>query len=198
MTNAYYKLLVENADPNIPKVIYSKTRKGRGYHVYDNKSHGTAHKRNSELFWRTKNDFAQIYNIEFDGFGEAEADTWDGQVPQATSMLKTVFSVMENNQGYLDYLADRLIEMGDSVPAENANCKVTVKNPCNDPDLFNVDALPSDLFVAPGDKAPNRVGFSKYASYINTLSEQKYGRPLVLAMSADLADSTNLSGFSKG
>ena len=76
VTNAYYKLLVENADPNIPKVIYSKTRKGRGYHVYDNKSHGTAHKRNSELFWRTKNDFAQIYNIEFDGFGEAEADTW--------------------------------------------------------------------------------------------------------------------------
>ena len=198
VTNAYYKLLVENADPNIPKVIYSKTRKGRGYHVYDNKSHGAAHRRNSELFWRTKNDFAQIYNIEFDGFGEAEADTWDGQVSQATSMLKTVFSVMENNQGYLDYLADRLIEMGDSVPAENANCKVTVKNPCNDPDLFNVDALPSDLFVAPGDKAPNRVGFSKYASYINTLSEQKYGRPLVLAMSADLADSTNLSGFSKG
>ena len=198
VTNAYYKLLVENADPNIPKVIYSKTRKGRGYHVYDNKSHGAAHKRNSELFWRTKNDFAKIYNIEFDGFGEAEADSWDGQVSQATSMLKTVFSVMENNPGYLDYLADRLIEMGDSVPSENANCKVTVKNPCNDPDLFNIETLPSDLFVAPGEKAPNRVGFSKYASYINTLSEQKYGRPLVLAMSADLADSTNLSGFSKG
>lgn len=196
--NAYYKLLVENANPNVPKVIYSKTRKGRGYHVYDNKSHGAAHKRNSELFWRTKEDFAKIYNVEFDGFGKSEASSWDGQVDQAKSMMKTVFSVMENNQDYVDYLTNTLITLGDSVPAQKEACKVTVKNPSNDPDLFNLDALPNDLFVVPGEKAPNRVGFSKYASYINTISDQKYGRPLVLAMSADLADSTNLSGFSKG
>ena len=198
VTGAYYKLLVKNADPNVPKMIYSKTRKGRGYHVYDNKSHGAAHKRNSELFWRTKEDFTTIYNIEFDRFGEAAADTWDGQVDQATSMFKTVFSVMENNKEYVDYLADTLVELGASVPEQNENCKVTVKNPAHDPDLFNVNKLPDDIFVAPGEKAPNRVGFSKYASYINTISQQKYGRPLVLAMSADLADSTNLSGFAKG
>lgn len=59
-------------------------------------------------------------------------------------------------------------------------------------------SLPGDLFVAPGEKAPNRVGFSKYASYINSKSIEKYGRPLVIAMSADLADSTNISGFAKG
>ncbi len=198
VTNAYYKLLVKNADPNVPKVIYSKTRKGRGYHVYDNKSHGAAHKRNSELFWKTKEDFATIYDVQFDGFGEAAAESWDGQLDQATSMFKTVFSVMENNQDYVDYLANRLVELGESVPEQNAQCKVMVKNPSNDSELFNVDALPDDLFVSPGDKAPNRVGFSKYASYINTISEQKYGRPLVLAMSADLADSTNISGFAKG
>ncbi len=198
VVNAYYKLLVKNADPNVPKVIYSKTRKGRGYHVYDNKSHGAAHKRNSELFWKTKEDFATIYDVQFDGFGEAAAESWDGQLDQATSMFKTVFSVMENNQDYVDYLANRLVELGESVPEQNAQCKVMVKNPSNDSELFNVDALPDDLFVSPGDKAPNRVGFSKYASYINTISEQKYGRPLVLAMSADLADSTNISGFAKG
>jgi len=198
VVNAYYKLLVKNADPNVPKVIYSKTRKGRGYHVYDNKSHGAAHKRNSELFWKTKEDFATIYDVQFDGFGEAAAESWDGQLDQATSMFKTVFSVMENNQDYVDYLANRLVELGESVPEQNAQCKVTVKNPSNDSELYNVDALPDDLFVSPGDKAPNRVGFSKYASYINTISEQKYGRPLVLAMSADLADSTNISGFAKG
>jgi len=198
VVNAYYKLLVKNADPNVPKVIYSKTRKGRGYHVYDNKSHGAAHKRNSELFWKTKEDFTTIYDVQFDGFGEAAAESWDGQLDQATSMFKTVFSVMENNQDYVDYLANRLVELGESVPEQNAQCKVMVKNPSNDSELFNVDALPDDLFVSPGDKAPNRVGFSKYASYINTISEQKYGRPLVLAMSADLADSTNISGFAKG
>ena len=198
VTNAYYKLLVKNADPNVPKVIYSKTRKGRGYHVYDNKSHGAAHKRNSELFWKTKEDFATIYDVQFDGFGEEAAESWNGKLDQAKSMFKTVFSVMENNQDYVDYLANRLVELGESVPEQNAQCKVTVKNPSNDSELYNVDALPDDLFVSPGDKAPNRVGFSKYASYINTISEQKYGRPLVLAMSADLADSTNISGFAKG
>ena len=198
VTDAYYKLLMENADPNIPKVIYSKTRKGRGYHVYDNKSHGTAHKRNSELFWKTKEDFARQYDLQFHEFGEAAAKTWEGQIKQAESMFRTVFSVMKNNLKYVDFLADRLVELGESVPEKNDSCRVTDQNPVNDPDLFNVEALPDDIFVAPGEIAPNRVGFSKYASYINTLSEQKYGRPLVLAMSADLADSTNISGFSKG
>ena len=42
------------------------------------------------------------------------------------------------------------------------------------------------------------MGFSKYASYINSITEKKYGRPLILAMSADLSDSTNISGFAKG
>ena len=88
--------------------------------------------------------------------------------------------------------------MGDSVPEEIDGCKVTVKNPANDKTLFNVESLPGDLFVSPGEKAPNRVGFSKYASYINSKSIKKYGRPLVIAMSADLADSTNISGFAKG
>ena len=49
---------------NIPKIIYSKTRKGRGYQIYDSKSHGAAHKRNSELFWKTKKDFSDKYSID--------------------------------------------------------------------------------------------------------------------------------------
>ena len=197
ITHAYHRLLVKNAGKNIPKVIYSRTRKGRGYYVYDNKSHGVAHKRNSELFWKTKEDFSKIYNIDFEGFGGSAAESWEGQVEQATSMFKTVFSVMENNQKYVNYLADTLVEIGDSVPEHIESCKITVKNPARDLTLFDVHSLPDDLFVQPGEKTPNRIGFSKYASYINTIAEQKYGRPLVVAMSADLADSTNISGFAK-
>ena len=55
--------------------------------------------------------------------------------------------------------------------------------------------MPNNIFAYPGDVIPNRVGFSKYASFLNSSYEKEYGRPLVLAMSADLADSTNLSGF---
>jgi len=198
LTEAYYRLLVENADPNIPKVIYGRSRKGRGYYKYDYASHGAAHKRNSELFWKTKQDFAERYNMDFDGFGSTAPESWDGQVDQARSLFNNVFSVMESNQELVDYLADTLISTGDSVPEKIDGCKITVNNPVNDKTLFDVENLPDDLFVAPGEKAPNRVGFSKYASYINSKSIEKSGRPLVIAMSADLADSTNISGFAKG
>ncbi len=198
LTNAYHKLLVENADPNVPKVIYGKGTKGRGYHKTDYASHGSPHKRNSELFWKTKQDFAEKYNIEFNGFAEAEASNREAQEHQAKSYFDSVFSVLHSNQELVDYLADTLIELGDSVPEKLDDCKVTIKNPAHDSELFNVNSLPDTLFVAPGTKAPNRVGLSKYASYINSCSIAKYGRPLVIAMSADLADSTNISGFAKG
>ena len=198
ITKAYHRLLINHSNSNVPKVIYSKTRKGRGYHVYDSKSHGAAHKRNSELFWKTKKDFSDIYNIDFESFGEAASGTWDGQLEQATSMFNTVFKVMSDNQEYVDYLADRLIEMGESVPNEIKSCKVKPAINTNGKSIFDLNTLPDDIFAKPGEKLPNRVGFSKYASYVNTSFEEEHGRPLVLAMSADLADSTNLSGFAKG
>ena len=197
LTEAYYRLLIEKSDPNTPKVIYAKTTKGRGYHKIDYASHGAAHKRNSELFWRTKQDFSEKYNVDFYKFGEQEAKSKDGQIEQAISYFNSVFSVMNSNQGLIDYLADTLLSLGDSVPTKIETCKITVKNPSKDKKIFDVNSLPDDLFVPPGEKAPNRVGFSKYASYINTISIKEYGRPLVIAMSADLADSTNISGFAK-
>ncbi|MDG2398179.1 MAG: transketolase, partial [Candidatus Marinimicrobia bacterium] len=114
------------------------------------------------------------------------------------SLFNNVFSVLESNQPLVDYLTDTLISVAESVPKKIEGCKITIKNPANDKKLFDVNGLPDDLFATPGTKAPNRVGFSKYASYINTKSIEEYGRPLVIAMSADLADSTNISGFSKG
>ncbi|HJL74429.1 MAG TPA: transketolase [Candidatus Marinimicrobia bacterium] len=198
LTTAYYRLLVENAKPDHPKVLYAKMRKGRGYHKFDNASHGSAHKRNSELFWKTKSEFTEKYDVQFDNFGEEAPNTWAEQVEQAKSFYNTVFSVLRDNQGLVDYLADTLIEIGDSVPSKMANCRLNSKNPAEDKNIFNINTLPNELFVKPGEKAPNRIGFSKYASYINSIAEKEYGRPLVIAMSADLADSTNISGFAKG
>ena len=198
LTKSYYKLLIENADPKIPKVIYGRTTKGRGYHKIDYASHGAAHKRNSELFWKTKQDFADKYDVDFLNFGSEEANTKEGQEDQARSYFESIFSVLKSNQSLVEYLSDTLVSTGDSVPEQISNCKITINNPTKDKNLFNIKSLPKDLFVKPGEKAPNRVGFSKYASYINTYSIKKYGRPLVIAMSADLADSTNVSGFAKG
>ena len=198
IANAYYNLLVKNPDPNKPKVVYSKTRKGRGYHKYDFHSHGSPHKRNSSLFWKTKEDFAKKYDVTFESFGEPEGESRDDHVKQAVSMFKTVFSVMNNNIDLVNYLSDRLINLGNSIPNQIRECTVNTEKESKYQKLFNIDHLPDNIFVSPGTKVPNRMGFSKYASYINTITEQKYGRPLILAMSADLSDSTNISGFAKG
>ncbi|RMF09172.1 MAG: transketolase [Candidatus Neomarinimicrobiota bacterium] len=197
LTEAFYSCLVTNAQPDTPKVIYARTRKGRGYYVYDNASHGAPHKRNSELFWKTKEDFATKYNLEIDGFGEEAAPTREGQIEQNRRYLRSVFQVLESTPGLVDYLADTLVDLGDSVPEDLPGCKIRGTNPLNDPDLTELDRLPDKLFLPAGTKAPNRAGFAKYASYINTTARKKYGRNLVIAMSADLAGSTNIAGFAK-
>lgn len=198
LTNAYYNLLVTNAQPDQPKVLYAKMRKGRGYYKYDNASHGAAHKRNSELFWKTKEDFSNKYNIEFEHMGQDAPEALEDQIEQAKFMFKSVFSVMENNQPLVDYLADTLVGLGESVPITKETCKIKTQEPIDINSIIDGNNLPDALFLNPGEKAPNRIGFSKVASYINTQAVEKIGRPLVVAMSADLADSTNISGFAKG
>ena len=159
LTEAYYRLLVKNNDPNIPKAIFSKTRKGRGYHVYDHKSHGAAHKRNSDLFWKTKEDFSKIYDVEFSGFGDSAGSTWEEQIEQAKSMFSTVFSVMKNNQEYVDFLADRLVSLGDSVPEEIKSCRISQNNSENYSEFYDINKLPDDILWRLESKPLIEMGF---------------------------------------
>ena len=187
----------ENPD-GAPSMAWFKTRKGRGYGVYDNKSHGAAHKFNSELYWQTKKYFTDKYDIRFEGYGEEGPAEKTERVEQARINLERVFQVFDQDPELLNYLADRLVELGDAVPEDLKRVWInTDKNPLNDPVLTDIQGLPAELFVKPGTQAPNRGGFSKYASWLNGYVSKHYGRPLVIAMSADLADSTNISGFGK-
>ena len=138
IVGAYHRLLVDNHETSVPKVIYSKTRKGRGYYIYDSKSHGAAHKRNSNLFWKTKKDFINKYEVTFEDFGGVANDSWEGQLDQARSMFETVFTVMSSNQEYVDYLSSRLIELGDSVPNKIKSCLVDPKTETNRKSIFGL------------------------------------------------------------
>ena len=53
-------------------------------------------------------------------------------------------------------------------------------------------------FKSPGDIAPNRAALKAWGAWVNTFGAQNYGRPVFLASSADLAGSTNISGFAEG
>jgi len=187
----------ENSE-GAPAMAWFKTRKGRGYGVYDNKSHGAAHKFNSPVYWQTKQEFTDKYGIKFEGMGETGPDTWEERREQARINMERALQVFDQDSELLDYVADRLVELGEGVREDCDRVWIdTVKNPCKDPVLGDLNALPQDLFVKPGEVAPNRGGFSKYAAYVNAYTSKNYGRPLFLATSADLADSTNISGFGK-
>ena len=53
------------------------------------------------------------------------------------------------------------------------------------------------MYLPPGSKAANRNALAKWGAWVNAFGHQEYGRPIFLACSADLADSTNISGFGK-
>ncbi len=181
-----------------PGMLYFKTRKGRGYGVFDNKSHGAPHKMNSELFWKTKEDFAAKYNVEFANFGQPAPADVDAQKAQTLQNLKAVTDVLRKDQALVDYLANTLLEIAGEVPSAPAKPLFDIsKNPMKDVDLFDATKYPAEMFVAPGTVQSNRAAFGKWGSYINSVCKEKYGRPMFLACGADLADSTNVGDFGK-
>ena len=182
----------------IPNIGWMKTQKGRGYYIYDNQSHGVPHKMNSELFWRTKKDFSDKYNIEFECFGEPAPASINLQKEQTFANINQALDVMRNNQELIDYVADTLVNIGNSVPEEISRVIIKEnKNPLNDKKLFDFYNYPDELFVKSGEIAPNRAGFAKFGAYINTYCKKHFGRPLFVVSAADLSDSTNISGFAK-
>ncbi|MEM7515908.1 MAG: hypothetical protein AAF368_03150, partial [Planctomycetota bacterium] len=183
-----------------PGMVWVKSRKGRGYHKFDAASHGAAHKRNSDLFWQCREDFQKKYSVKFEGFGNTEDPGEDAVREQTKGWMETVFEVMRNDPELVAYLADTLVNLGESVPASPEGLKLNVaggKNLSHDTSWLAESELPDHLFVAPGTKAPNRAGFSKFGGWMNARAKEEMGRALVLACSADLADSTSISGFAK-
>ncbi len=190
-------MLTENTE-RVPTLIWFKTRKGRGYLKYDNKSHGSPHPMNHELFWQTKKEFMDKYGVEFDGYGQAAPKDADAIKEQFRNNLKVIADVIRSDQALVDYLADRLVELGESVPEEIKEFRINLKkNPLLDERLYDYRNYPRELFLPPKTKEANRAGWAKWGSWVNAFSRKEYGRPLFLAMSADLADSTNISGFAK-
>ena len=183
------------AEGDQPRCTWFKTTKGRGYGITGNQSHGAPHKANNEVFWSTKKEFADKYDVTFEGFGEGAPDSDDAFRAQTASNMKVALSLLDD-ESYCAWLADTLIAIGDSVPTEMPNARVNGNpDPSKDPELTDPANLPSELFFAPGDKQPNRKGFAQFGAYMNAVGRKKYGRPLVIAASADLAGSTNISGF---
>jgi transketolase len=182
-----------------PKAVWFRTRKGRGYRKYDAASHGSPHGRDSEAFWVTKQEFADKYDVAFENFGgEAPTDEAELQA-EFRANLQAVVNVLRSDQELVDYLADRLAAIGESVPDAVQGFRLSsgAATPFEDPRVFDYQNYPEDLFAQPGEKVANRAALAKWGAWVNAFGKQEYDRPLFLAASADLAGSTNIAGFAQ-
>ncbi|HWR10314.1 MAG TPA: 1-deoxy-D-xylulose-5-phosphate synthase N-terminal domain-containing protein [Rectinemataceae bacterium] len=180
----------------VPTAFWAKTKKGRGYLKYDNASHGSPHAMNSELFWRTKADFAETYGAEFVNFKGAAPSGAAAIEAEFKDNLEAVIDVLRNDQALVDTLADRLLAIAESVPDELPGFRLGAKaNPFLDGKLFDFENYPEELFAKPGEKRANREALGRWGAWVNALGARGYGRPLFIASSADLAGSTNIAGF---
>ena len=99
----------------------------------------------------------------------------------------------------MDYLADTLVSLGDSVPDELPTYQLGKKGiPFEDERLYDYRNYPADIYVKPGTSIPNRAALAKWGAWVNAFGAKYYDRPLFLAASADLAESTNIVGFAQG
>jgi len=189
----------DNPD-GVPSIAWFKTRKGRGYLKYDNKSHGVPHPMNSEPFWTLRKEFMQKHGVEYRGVDQPAPDNAEEREAQAEHNFKVAMSVLHADEELVTYLSDRLVTIAAEVPDEIPGFRLGGKGSqiFKDERLYDFRNYPESIWAKPGESKPNRAALAAWGSYVNSLARKEYDRPLFVVCSADLADSTNISGFAKG
>jgi transketolase len=199
VTQALLSMVLTANPDRAPGMAWFKTRKGREYLKYDNLSHGSPHTLDCELFWETKQPFAEKYDAEFANFMGCAPDDPDALRAEFAANLQAVIDVLHRDQALVDYLADTLVDIGESVPQTLSSFRLGRHgNPFIDRRLYDYEQYPDDLYVQPGTRVANRRALGKWGAWVNAFGAEVYGRPLFLVCSADLAASTNISGFAEG
>ena len=183
----------------VPSVAWFKTRKGRGYGKHDAPSHGTVWPRHAPEFWAVRKDFMARYGVEYEGVDEpAPADVAARQA-QAGRNLDVALSVLRRDPALVRWLSDRLVSIAATVPQDEPGLRLGDGGGVfADARLFDPAAYPDAMWKQPGVSAPNRAGLAAWAGWVNATALRDHGRPLFVAASADLAESTNLAGFGHG
>lgn len=184
----------------VPTMGWFRTRKGRGYAKYDYKSHGSPHAMNSEPFWGLRKEFMQKYGVEYEGVDEPPPSDPAALKAQARRNFAVAASALRARGDVVEYLTDRLAEIAETVPdrVKTFNLGNGGARVFDDERLLDYEHYPEGMWAKPGEKKPNRAALGTWGSYVNSFAKKEYGRPVVIAMSADLAESTNIAGFMKG
>jgi transketolase len=184
----------------VPSMAWFKTRKGRGYAKYDYKSHGSPHAMDSEPFWGLRKEFMKKYGVEYEGVDQPPPSDPAALKAQARRNFEIAASALRARTDVVEYLSDRLAGIAGTVPDRVASFTLGGKGAglFQDERLFDYEHYPAGMWAKPGEKKPNRAALGTWGAWVNSFAKKEYGRPLVIAMSADLAESTNIAGFMKG
>ena len=210
---------MEDWDPKDrrPMIVIGRTLKGYWPGAVDGKipgngdqlvsypSHAYALRMNSEYFVALANTFEKHYGVEFVGIRQGPVTDARERLIQFKTNLDVVMSLLDR-KGLGDWLADRLVTIGEMVPdhlplridtgrdpfqderLRVANLpvepqRVTVKHPISGAEK-QVDIA---LFRKPGEIAGTRRAISEIIKWMNYVTENRF-----ITLAADLSDSINV------
>jgi hypothetical protein len=200
-----------------PMVVIGKTIKGYWPCVSHGKisgqcdqvigypSHPYAQKMNSEYFVALAKTFEDQYGVEFVGIRDGAVTDPRERLIQFKANMDVALSVLERN-GLGDWLADRLVAIGDTVKDE-AKLHFDVKHDPFLDDRLRVANLPVEpqkvtvrnrisgaekqvgiaLFRKPGEVAGTRRGISEIIKWMNYVTDSRF-----ITLAADLSESINV------
>ena len=210
---------MEEWDPSDrrPMIVIGKTTKGywpsathgkipgdfnqvTGYH-----SHPYGFKMNSDYFMALAGTFEQHYGVKFEGIRSGAVTDQKERLIQFKTNMDIVMSLLDRN-GLGDWLADRLVEIGDTVKDETPLYFDVKDNPFQD-DRLRVANLPVEpqtvtavnrlsnaqkqvaivLFRKAGEIAGTRRAISEIIKWMNFVTDNRF-----ITLAADLSESINV------
>src|SRR5690242_4627991 len=178
---------------------------GAGDQVVGYPSHPYAMKMNSEYFVALARTFEERYGVEFSGIRQGAVTDPRERLIQFKTNMDVVMSVLDRN-GLGDWLADRLVEIGDSVKDEVPlridarqdpflDARLQVANLPREPQKLSVTNPISGkqkevgitLFRKPGEVAGARRAVSEIIKWMNYVTGNRF-----FTLAADLSESINV------
>jgi transketolase len=168
-------------------------------------SHPYAFKMNSDYFVALAETFERSYGVEFKGIRQGPVADPREQLIQFKTNIDVVMSVLDRN-GLGDWLADRLVEIGDSVK-DDVPLRINVRQDPFLDERLQVANLPREpqklsvtnpssgkqkevgvaLFRKPGEVAGARRAISEIIKWLNYVTENRF-----FTIAADLSESINV------
>jgi transketolase len=210
---------MEEWDPSDrrPMVVIGNTTKGYwpgavngklpgfGEQVVGYPSHPYAMKMNTDYFVALARTFEERYGVEFQGIRQGPVKDPRERLIQFKTNMDVVMSVLNRN-GLGDWLADRLVEIGDTV-RDDFPVRIDVKTDPFQDERLRVAKLPVEpqkvtlknhisgaekqagitLFRKPGEVAGTRRAISEIVKWVNYVTDNRF-----LTIAADLSESVNL------